>query len=42
MYAALLMNEMCDNAWVHALVEKEGINDYRNDWVLSRRGQKRL
>jgi hypothetical protein len=27
---------------VGTLVEKEGINDYRNDWVLSRRGQKRL
>jgi translation initiation factor 2 beta subunit (eIF-2beta)/eIF-5 len=27
---------------VMSLVEKEGINDCRNDWVLSRRGQKRL
>jgi hypothetical protein len=25
-----------------ALVEKEGINDYRNNWVLSHRGKKRL
>jgi hypothetical protein len=25
-----------------SLVEKEGINNCRNDWVLSRRGQKRL
>jgi hypothetical protein len=30
------------NLKIKALVEKEGINDCRNDWVLSRKGQKRL
>jgi hypothetical protein len=35
-------HEIGNSTMRRSLVEKKGINDCKNDWVLSRRGQKRL
>jgi hypothetical protein len=43
-WAKVIEENLLKKLWIQpqALVEKEGINNCRNDWVLSRRRQKRL